>query len=706
MGGLEEVVVTAERSEGTVQRTPISLSVVSGDDLKNNSVLNLSALTQVEPTVVFNQGQFNGAGAAIRGVSSSGGAAVTINVDGQYILAGFNPALFDIARVEVLKGPQGTLYGQNSTAGNINIVTNAPNIGEFSLDSSAAIGNYNLRSFDGAINLALGDSAALRISAVSNSQDGYRTHPGIERTDYANTDAVRASFLWQGIDKLTVRLTGEYSDEDFGGPAQQGALITASALTPAGQPPRNYTSAGLDPFNWGLNFQGYNRSRATNVRGNISYDFDWASLTYLGSYRHRTNPFFHSAFGTAVQTTDYQMVHSWADAIQHELRLNGATDFGLKWQVGGFYLDNQVDNLVNIYSGVTAFSPPRTVPQLTFTQANNDQTSEAVYGQLTQNLTDRLSLTGGLRHTSVDQSNIPNLVSSLNTGPYFGSQGSVVGYTTTDSGKSNKFEKTTYRVGVDFQAAERSLIYGSVATSFKDGGYTSFNTFLPEEITAYEVGSKNQFADGRVQLNGAVFYYDYVNQQQTLFVIQPNGIAASTTVNAGASELKGAEANLIWAVNTATRITASAAYTDAEFKEFRAAQPVVPVGGVSAVNANLTGNRPPQAPELTLTAGADYTWQFSSGASLTGSADVRYMSDYYLSVFNMAGDRVDSFLQSNASVTYRSASEMWEASAYVRNIEDNTILNYAQYLTQGPSNVYMFGWAPPRIYGLRVSVHL
>ncbi|MEP7313375.1 MAG: TonB-dependent receptor [Pseudomonadota bacterium] len=703
---IEEVMVTAQRVESTVQRTPISLSVISGDLLKNSSVLNLANLTQVEPTVVFNQGQFNGASATIRGVSSSGGAAVAVDVDGQYITAGFNPALYDIARVEVLKGPQGTLYGQNSTAGTINIITNSPKLGQFSLDGSAAFGNYNLRSFDGALNLPLGETAALRISAVSNNQDGYRTHPGMDRTDYANTNAVRASFLWQGIDNLTLRLTGEYSDEDYGGNAQQGALITASPQTPAGQPPVNYTSAGLDPFNWSLNFPGYNNARATNIRGEVSYEFDWATLTYLGSHRYRTNPFFQSAFGTATLTTDYQSVHSRASIDQHEIRLNGATDFGLDWQAGFFYLDSETDNLVNIFTGLTFLSPFHTVPQLTFTAPNNASTSRAFYAQLKQRLSDRWSITGGIRRTTVDQSNKPNNISSINAGPYFGSGGAVVTYSTVDSGLSNRFQKTTYRAGVDFQIAPANLIYGSVATSFKDGGSTSFNTFVPEEITAYEVGSKNQFANGTVQLNGAAFFYDYKNQQVTLFVIQPSGIAASTTVNAGASELKGAEANVVWAANPATRITASAAYTDAEFTTFNAAQPIVPLGGVSAVNKDLSGNTPPQAPKLTLTAGVDYTWQLSGGGALTGAADIRYMSDYNLSVFNMAGDKVDSFTQSNASLTYRSSSDRWDVSAYVRNIEDNTVLNFAQYLTQGPSNVYMFGWAAPRTFGARVSVHL
>jgi iron complex outermembrane recepter protein len=147
---LEEIVVTAERTESTAQRTPISLAVVSGEELQAQGVSTLSLLTQVEPTVVFNSGQFANASITVRGISSSGstdfgGSAVSINTDGQYIYSGFNGALFDIARVEVLKGPQGTLYGLNSTAGAINILTNAPALGAFTFGRSGELRPAPLR---------------------------------------------------------------------------------------------------------------------------------------------------------------------------------------------------------------------------------------------------------------------------------------------------------------------------------------------------------------------------------------------------------------------------------------------------------------------------------------------------------------------------------------------------------------------------------
>src|SRR5579871_3775454 len=363
--GLQEVVVTAERVQSTEQKTPISLAVQSGADLTNANVLTLANLTQVEPSVIFNQDQFNGASATIRGVSSSSGAAVTINIDGQYVLTGFNPALFDIARVEVLKGPQGTLYGENSTGGNINIITNAPQLNQFSLEASGMYGDYNQRSYNAYLNVPIGESLAIRLSGFSTAQDGFRTHPGLDSTDFADTNALRASVLWKPNNAFTAHVTAEYSDSNFGGPAQQGVLVSPSPLTPAGAPPNNFTSAGISPYTWGLDYQGWNNARSTFLRGTLSYDFGVATLTYLGGYRYLTNPFSQSAFGTASQTTDFDAVHSRENTYQQELRLNGTTRFGLTWQIGGFYLDDTTDLLVNIYAGVTAFNPPRTVAFLT-----------------------------------------------------------------------------------------------------------------------------------------------------------------------------------------------------------------------------------------------------------------------------------------------------------------------------------------------------
>jgi iron complex outermembrane recepter protein len=708
MSQLEEVVVTAERTESTVQKTPISIAVVSGEELRSSGVSTLAQLNQVEPTIVFNSGQFNGATITIRGVSSSGstsfgGSAVTINTDGQYIYSGFNGVLFDVARVEVLKGPQGTLYGLNSTAGAINILTNAPTLDAFGGEISVDVGNYATTKFSGAVNIPLSDTLGVRVAAYSQRQEGYRTHPGMKATDYVNVDAVRGSVLWQPIEAFDLRVTGEFSKEDRGNTVQQGVIIPVTAANPAGRPPRNFTSAGVDPRNWPLNYDGFNRNEIKSIRAQASYDFGFATLTYLGGYRTTNNPLSQPAFGTRVQVVDFDQVKFRNKTIQHEARLNGDTDFGLKWQVGGFYSNYETAAYVNIFNTATAaFAPPRTAPFLRFDNFDINATSKAAYGQVTQTVTDKLSLTAGIRYTTSDQQSNTN-TEGLNAGAFFGSQGAVRNYVITPSRLRNDFEKTTWRLGVDYQATPGTLFYASAGTSFKDGGVTQFNSFAPEEITAYEIGTKNRLFSNRLELNAAAFFYDYTNQQAQVFVLQPNGATALTTFNAGASEVRGAEVTGTWLITDNDTLRFSAAYTDAEFTEFTAAQPVIPLGAVTAVQANLAGNKPPQAPEWTLTAGYDRVWNIGEG-SLVASFSTRYLTDYYLSVFNLPGDKVESFMQSDASLTYTAPNDAWDVSAFVRNIEDNDTLTTAQFLIGGNGvPIYLFGWAPPRTYGVRVG---
>lgn len=711
-GQLQDIIVTAERTSSDVQRTPISIAVVGADEIASRGVNDLTKLTQVEPSVVFNVGQFSNASVTIRGVSSSGsttfgGSAVSISTDGQYVFSGFNGILFDVNRVEILKGPQGTLYGLNSTAGAINIITNTPELNSFGFNASAEFGNYDTRRFEANVNVPLGDTAAIRLSGYTTRQDGYRKHPGMAASDFADVDAVRASILWEPIERLNLRLTGEYFRDDRGNSPLQGIVLSPSAENPAGSPPVNFDPGSVDPHHWPVAFEGHNKHHMKNVRLKASYDFDFATITYLGSLHSSTGSLFQPSFGTASpDISDYDRYRDKVTTWQHEVRLNGLTDFGLKWQAGYYRSNYRTDQGVYIFNGVTRLSPPLTVPFLRFAIPDNEATISAFYGQVTQKLTDKLSITGGVRTTKDKQVSRHAFTESLDVGAYFGSGGATQNYSRRSNDGSNKFKKTSWHAGLDYQATPSNLIYFSAGTGFKDGGFTQFNSFFPEEITAYEIGTKNRFFNGKVQLNAAMYTYDYTNQQVQVFQLNPvSNTSILTTLNAGASRLQGAEANLLWQISPDDQLSLSASYTHAEYTKFDVAQPIMPIGDVTTINRDLAGNRPPQAPRWTLTGGYNHTWHFGSN-SLTAGVNTRYMTDYYLSPFNLPADKVKGFMQTDASITFTGGDGLWDVSAYVRNLENNDIRNQTQFLIGGATTpVYLFGWAPPRTYGVRLAVH-
>lgn len=707
---LAEVVVTAERVESTLQRTPLSLAVVGNDQLVDRGVNTLAQLQNVEPTVIFNQGGINTTSIAIRGVSSVGGqgfggGAVTIDHDGQYMLAYFNAPLYDVNRVEVLKGPQGTLYGLNATAGTINIITNAPDPGGFAARGSVEVGNYDAVLAEGMLNAPLGDTAAVRLAVQRNRRSGFREHPGLDATDLVDVTAGRLSFLWKPTSALSARLTAEYIDQENGSTALQGVIIPASAETPAGLPPTAFRP-NLNPRSWPLNFQGYSFGFQRLIRGQIDYDFGWAHLTYLGGYRYTKLKMFHPNFGTPVQVVDYQQTN-WAETHQEELRLAGTTGFGTRWQVGAFFLRYAPSDFTNVFNTVTRFHEPRTLPFIHFDDLGMLSRNRALYGQLTQSLTDKVSITGGLRYTWVKQAVTNRFNYALSVPAYVNSSGAVIQRGVVDARGRNNYERTSWRVGLDYQATSSNLIYASASTSFKDGGFTQINVFLPEDIEAYELGSKNRFLNGRLQFNAAIYHYKYQNQQATAFVVvtpatpTTPALSQGTTVNAGRSRLNGAEANLIWQATARDQLSLAAAYTDAKYTQFIAAQPVIPLGTVTAVTADLSGNIPPNAPKWLITAGYGHT--FALGRSeLELRADARYSSAYHLSIFNLPGDRQKGYVQTDLTANFHPPGGRWEASAYVRNLEDNDVLNYGQFVVQG-QGIFTYGWAPPRTYGVRVS---
>ena len=696
--GLGDIVVTAEKRPSTLQRTPLAISVVDAEAIKRNSIGSIEDLARIAPSFNF-QMQHTAAILSIRGVSSRdtseiGDPAVALSVDGTYFqrAIGLNAALFDIDRIEVLRGPQGTLLGRNATGGAVNIVTAKP-VDHFAASASAEVGNYDMFNTTGMVNLPVTDKLAVRAAFQIRDHDGYRNNAPARDGDDEHTKAVRLSALYRPIDNLSITVTGEYVKQDGVGPVPQaiawrnGASGTTDFQTKPDIPGNGKTYA-LTPG-------GFLNLKVKSLRWNAEYDLGAATVTYLGGYRsvdfHRLAN-YGTVYGTARQNLSFNQREK-PETWNHEIRLTSKSGGPLKWQIGGFYFreKNDLVTLIEDYPGKNALTAPSTVLQ-NYTYPDVVSKSKAVFGQIGYKLTDTIEVEAGTRYSDNDKHRtgfnfITNTTAFYNTG--------AINYVTTQQDSSVSSKIWTYHAGVNWQFAPQNLVYAKFDTGFKDGGFTDLANYAPEKITSYEIGMKNRFFGNTLQLNLAAFWYDYTDQQVTQSV-NIDGTARNLVVNAGKSRYKGVEAELNWLITPADRFDAFVGYTHAEYTDFAVL--------FNGVNTQLRGNTPPQAPRWTANIGYSHDFDLGGG-QLTPRIQTHIESESYFTVFNRGTDRQGGYHRSDFTLTYKPNNGAWQLDAFVRNIEDKLILNYAYDPTGATRRAYVYQYAAPRTYGARVTVN-
>lgn len=727
---LAEIVVTAEKRPNDAQRTPIVMDIVSGDLLAQKGVMDMKGLATVAPEVnIVTNTIYTQVG--IRGVSSqdvseTADPAITIGIDGEYLAhpIALNAAFFDISRVEVLSGPQGTLYGRNATAGAINIVTNKPSLEQFSGAVSVAFGNDSSVDSQGFVNIPIGETLALRAAFMTTRHDGYTDNGPAGHGDNADVQAARLGLFFKPDDRLSVYLAGEYVHLDQDAPSQYGVLVNASEVDSSGKftgSPAHFNPTLPDGSGYPLPDLGYLRSNQGVLRGNISYDFGWSTLTYTGGYRDaRTSalqplqgfvPTFPPAFygfSADDNTLDFK-------TQSHELRLSGQIDRRFFWQTGAFYSWDTQDVETGLFfpanTVVAPFLPPffQNAYVNYFLLPKVDSQSMAEFAQASVMLTDSLKLTAGARYTHDEKSRVgydaagPAPGFSYPDRPTLANIASAPGYT-TDFGEGT-WNKTTWTVGLDEQLSPANFLYAKVATGYKAGGfdnfYKEFGPYLPESLTDYEIGSKNRFLDERIQYNVGFFYYDYSNLQTPVFLSAAGG---SHTYNAGKATEYGIENEFRALVTRADTLSLRVNYLRAYFNSLLASPNIV--GGNPGPPISLAGNSPVQAPKWTISGSLDHVWWLPAGVTLDLNLTTRFKSDYYLQPFNWEADLQKSHTISDAALTFATGGEQhWDVQAYVHNIEGTRELTYSAFTTAGPESVYNWIFGPPRTYGVRFGYH-
>ena len=697
--GVADIVVTAQRREERLQSVPLAVSAITGSTLSERGVTDPSRLQFVTPSLSFTQA---GADAiiSIRGVSSSGvevnsDPVLGVFVDGVYQSRNAQAlnAFVDVARVEVLRGPQGTLYGRNTTAGNISIITNAPT-NRFEGSGELLYGSYDRFLARGAVNLPVSDTFQLRFAGLRESRDGYAKNlfvPGDRRND-EDQWYVRGSARFAPSSDTEFVLRVSYWDQGGQGSGFNAYKIKGTQPDLAGPVinvnpiPGAFGASGIDPN--GNPADPYQFASDTRARRDInqfaatfhaSHDFGSVRLSSITAYNDFNRYTLEDSDFSELNILDV-IVETGTKTFSQELQLASQGDSAFQWLGGVYFFDDRVDELFLVPTGRDLSAPLKAAfgPNLIDRTGIAKTRSYAVFGQGSYDFGD-LRLTVGGRYTWDKKKfslrndvTVPLIVSDART-----------------------FKAPTFRVALDYQPTTRNLLYASVATGFKSGGFNvnGSPSYGNEKVTSYEIGSKNKFADGRILLNLAAFWSDIRDQQVVSF---DQASVSSFVVNAGRSRSRGVEAELQTVPIEGLNLNGSFAYVDSRYRRFPGA-----TNPFTGVLVDLSGNRQPRAPRYTANVSASYDIDLGSAGTITPLAQVAFFGSSHLTEFNTPIDRQKAYSKTDLRLAWTTASKTLTAEAYVENLEDKSVLIAGIF---GPAGGLFANYGAPRTYGGRVSV--
>lgn len=657
-GGLEDIVVTATRREERLQNVPVTVTAVTSSSLRAAGITDVRGLTQVVPGF-FGGRNFGLFLPVIRGVGSNSVSAadeanVATYIDGVYQPDPFSTfvELAEVERVEVLRGPQGTVFGRNATGGLINVITPEPQFAPRGRVSARVgrlrnnAGDYDLRAYATG---GLSEKFAADVSGVYRKTEDYVTDL-VRGGEIGGSRVVnlRSKLLFKPSDESSVILTAEYTDQD-------SSLVT---LQPVGNntagrrfpgviiPGRAWqASSDIIPT---LDFTRYNLALRTK------FDLGSVSLeTATGYMNNKTIQISDSdSSNIFLGVVAAASPHIRSVSYSQEIKLLSANDGPLKWILGayGFRLDAAAGVVARTRAG-----GPGTARVDTLFKPELQTTSFAGFGEGTYRIGDSLFLTAGLRYTT-EKREFSQTINGVNL----------------FTGASKSFEKLTYRAAFRYEFSPAANLYGSYGTGFKSGVYnfigTSRNPVKPENIKAYELGIK---ADPLpwLRTNLSTYYYDYSELQ-----LQARDTIGTGYIlqNAGSAEIYGGELEITAVATRNLSIRASAAYTHAQYKEFPLAQTFVPlpVGGNMAVTADVSGNEMTRAPRTTFNIG--FNWGHDvAGGRLNVAGNVFHSARVYFDFANLASQK--PYTLSNGEIAWTDASERWTLSLWATNLTDERV---------------------------------
>nr|WP_087574655.1 TonB-dependent receptor [Sphingomonas sp. CDS-1] len=727
---LAEIVVTAQKRSESLQKVPLAVTAVTAADLDRSGIRDLQGVVSSVPNLNLGT-QLGMAKVALRGIgleniSAGAEGSIAFHVNGVFLSRSVSAlaSFYDVQQVEVLRGPQGTLYGRNATGGSINITTRKPTqelSGYFNLTG----GNYGRVTTEGAVSGAIVPGVlAARLAFQTQNHDGYGKNiiTGNE-VDNLNSRAVRGTLLFTPTERLTVDITADYfRKRDHSGAYHQtggagfsapGVPITRLGIALGGLSPTRArdVSSEVDPSHY---------LRLWGVSGKVTYDLtDGISLNSLTAYRSTVNRSATDLDGTDLLLVK-QFLNEDAKQFSEELQLTGKTD-RLNWLLGLYYF-NENDH------GVVAdpLNPAKTIffifpDMLTtgFLGAGRIKTDAvAVFGQASYEIVDNLRLTLGARYSSEKKTDHDELAFDIFT-PYVGQFATP----STILDRSKRFKSFTPRIALDYQATPDVLLYASWSRGFKAGTYSlgaGTPAVDPEKVSAFEGGIKSQLWDRRLRLNLAGFYYDYKDLQIGKVVGTTN--ATLVLENAATATIYGAEAELQAKISSRFDIDANASWLHARFDSYVSADPARPFGdGATFVDAlgkylpgatastpgaipafNLRGNSLSQSPKFTAFLGAQYHVPSSLG-EFTLRGEVAWRDRVYFTPFNLKYISQAPNAKVNLFLNWASNDAHWTGSLFVKNVANKTVVGnslVSSSVVGFPLNGFL---EDPRTYGLTLG---
>ena len=669
--GLTDIVVTAQRRAEKAQSVPISITSVSGEAFEKTGYIALTDLQYVVPGVQFNPTQ--GAAFQIRGVGStsfdlSNAKSVNVVVDDVVMDNQRDNGLIgltDVSRIDVLMGPQGTLFGKNSTSGVIAITTNMPVLGKFSGDFYGSYGERNDHIANGTVNVPLGDNAALRVSGFEQGQDGVGRYVTINRNlNRVDEYGIRAKLLYKPLDNLEFVLAGEYTRHydtsvrtSVGGPA--GSAFAPSAAITAQMAALGVISGekNTDSADSYLGSIG-----VTNKGGSLhaTYDIGDATLTSITAYRETSYNNNTPADLLPANVNAYLPFNQGklsSNKFSQEVHLASPTGHFFEYLVGGFFntlhaeqtqlqwgpLGGPVfsangDPIPTLYAQTGANDPVTGALLGNTVRFQSRNKTAAVFGQTKFTFTPQLSLTIGGRY-NYDWSS--QTIGYFNTDPE-----AITGYSPTFIATSaaptadfrdgsKKAGKFTYRIAPQYTINPDVMLYATYSTGYKPGGIAfvgnKYDPYSSETVKSWETGIKSEFLEHRVRLNFDLYSSKYSDFQATILTPVSTGlggfILASAIGNAPGLRSRGFEASLAVRPVRDFSISGAVTYNDAKFTDY-----------VASPTANYTGTRLTNAPRWAATINADYTTEITSDLKVKAHIDYAYRSSTQTVTGALLGD--------------------------------------------------------------------
>lgn len=691
-GFIQEIVVTAQKRATLLRETPISLTYIGDELLARNSVDSVLDIEHLVPGLKI--GQLNNAARiSIRGIGNEnlvlgGDTGVAFHVDNVFIARpeAAMAAFFDVERIEVLRGPQGTLYGRNATGGTINVINKGPTE-EFEGQIYGEAGNFN--RFGGGAVLSgpiAGEKLMGRLSFRMVDSDGYVKNVVPDRPDLNSTEfySLRGQLLFEPNENLSIHVRADYHEDDDTGPTSVPlgtltgppfAVLFFGATIPEG----DFVSASdADPFH---------KTEIAGASVTVDWDLGDAALTSITAYRDNDVDTFFDADGTAV---DYQTVtfHDWSDQFSQELRLASTNSESFEWLIGAYYFDEDASqDLTTDIAGVVVSADPLILVPVSINLGGNVKTeSYAAFGNAKWKIADQFHLSGGLRYTHDEK----KMTEYNDFGGLFGP------VPLTGSGQDS-WEEVTYSVGLQYFPVEKTMLFATLSTGFKSGGFNAGGltpSYDPEKALNIEVGIKSRFLGDRAELNATYFHTNYDDLQ----VAQVIGLAVVVN-NAAQATLQGIEVEGVFFLTEEFSVSGSFSYLDATFDEYFN----VDVADVAAGLQDLSGRHLPNTPKHSFTIAPEYRVDVADYGTLTLYGSYYWEDRVFFEPFNNLPYSQPSVGQFDLGASFASADERWKLTVYGKNLGDKRVFDMVSVGSAAIGGDGRANLAKPRTYGARLE---